>query len=111
MGKSIDPMTGSRLERRSEPNAARPGLIVSMSFRLAIPRQVALQQRLLPLHQPPAIVRYTRSTRRGFFIERQTRSYLIVSALGPTPDTLGHSIRIEHIPGGPTSVSRTRREP
>jgi hypothetical protein len=64
---------------------ARPGLIVSMSFRLVIPRQVALQQRLLLLHQPPDIVRYTRSGRRGFFIERRTRSYLIVSALGPTP--------------------------
>jgi len=83
MGKSIDPMTGSRLERRGGPNAARPSPIVSMSFRLAIPRQVALQQRLLPLHQPPAIVRYTRSTRRDFSSNGKQCLNLLSQLWGP----------------------------
>jgi hypothetical protein len=37
--------------------SAAPGLIVSMSFRLVIPRRVALQQRPLPLRQPQIILR------------------------------------------------------
>lgn len=36
---------------------AVPGLIVSMSFRLVIPRRVVLQQRPLSLHQPEVILR------------------------------------------------------
>jgi hypothetical protein len=40
----------AQLQGRDERSTASP--IVSMSLRLAIPRQVALQQRLLPLHQP-----------------------------------------------------------
>src|ERR1043166_2181626 len=85
MRKSTESMTGSRPRRRSGPGTVRPGLIVSMSFRLAIPRRVGLHQSPLPLRQPPAIVRYTRFASRGFFIERRTHSYLFVSALGPTP--------------------------
>src|ERR1041384_5221182 len=86
MRKSTESMTGSRPRRRSGPGTVRPGLIVSMSFRLAIPRRVGLHQSPLPLRQPPAIVRYPRFASRGFFIERRTHSYLFVSALGPTPD-------------------------
>ncbi len=36
---------------------AAPGLIGSMSFRLAIPRRIALQQGPLPLRQPYIILR------------------------------------------------------
>src|ERR1044071_6111760 len=86
MRKSTESMTGSPPRRRSGPGTVRPGLIVSMSFRLAIPRRVGLHQSPLPLRQPPAIVRYTRFASRGFFIERRTHSYLFVSALGPTPE-------------------------
>ena len=36
---------------------AAPGLIVSMSLQLAIPRRIALQQGPLPLRQPDIILR------------------------------------------------------
>src|ERR1044071_4294030 len=88
MRKSTESMTGSRPRRRSGPGTVRPGLIGSMSFRLAIPRRAGPHKRPLPLRQPPAIVRYTRFASRGFFIERRTHSYLFVSALGPTPRCL-----------------------
>jgi len=38
-------------EGRDEPGTTRPSPIVSMSFRLAIPWRVALQQSPPPLHQ------------------------------------------------------------
>ena len=40
-----------------ERRKRRPGLIVSMSFQLAIPRRIALQQGPLPLRQPQIILR------------------------------------------------------
>src|SRR5713226_9671533 len=50
MRRSIDPMlTGSRPKPTSRT-------IVSMSLRLAIPRQVGLHQSLPPLHQPRTIL-------------------------------------------------------
>ena len=49
---------------------AVPGLIVSMSFQLVIPRRVALLHCPLPLHQPILILRYSRLAGRVFFIER-----------------------------------------
>lgn len=48
MGKSINPM---RSFRNGDGCCAAPDLIVSMSFQLAIPWQVALQQSPPPLHQ------------------------------------------------------------
>lgn len=44
----------AQLTTRDERNAS--STIVLMSLRLAIPRQDALQQRLLPLHQPRFIL-------------------------------------------------------
>ena len=59
MGKSIDPMNGGRdlcRSGRSTTRHDRPSLIVSMSFQLAIPGWVALQQSPPPLHQPAPIL-------------------------------------------------------
>jgi hypothetical protein len=44
-----------RLVRERRKRA--PGLIISMSFRLAIPRRIALQQCPPPLRQPKIILR------------------------------------------------------
>jgi len=38
---------------RAQSRRTTPSLIATMSLQLAIPRRVALQQRPLPLHQPP----------------------------------------------------------
>lgn len=40
------------IESVRERRQRRPGLIISMSFQLAIPRRIALQQGLPPLRQP-----------------------------------------------------------
>src|SRR5690349_14754579 len=50
MRRSIDPIEIVGEEGSRPKSASRT--IVSMSLRLAIPRQVALQHRLLPLRQP-----------------------------------------------------------
>ena len=59
-----------RFDRSGNGFAAAPGLIVSMSFQLVIPRRVALQQSPLPLRQPVTILRYSRLAGRVLFIER-----------------------------------------
>jgi hypothetical protein len=41
---------------RARPFRTAPSLVERMSFRLAIPWQVALLQSLLPLHHPAAIL-------------------------------------------------------
>jgi len=58
-------------ERRDEPGKARPSPIVSMSFRLAIPWRVALQQSPPPLHQPTTILDNKRWFEKGKISERQ----------------------------------------
>jgi hypothetical protein len=55
IGKSIDPMG---LDQSGNGDRAAPGpIIVPMSFRVAIPRRVALQHCPPPLHQPITILR------------------------------------------------------
>jgi hypothetical protein len=49
IGKSFDPIC---LNRSGNGVSAAPDLIVSMSFQLAIPRRIALQQDPPPLRQP-----------------------------------------------------------
>ncbi len=56
MRKSIDPIGWFLVAGSSELHSAAPGPIVSMSFRSAIPWQVALQQSPPPLHQPESSV-------------------------------------------------------
>jgi hypothetical protein len=56
MRKSIDPIGWFLVAGSSELHSATPGPIVSMSFRSAIPWQVALQQSPPPLHQPESSV-------------------------------------------------------
>ena len=51
MRKSIDPMSSNPCKNRGAALRPLRGLIVSMSFRLAIPWRVALQQSLPPLRQ------------------------------------------------------------
>lgn len=55
MGKSIVRWSQEKqLGAKPRDNSA-PGPIVTMSLQLAIPRQVALPQSLLPLHQPHTV--------------------------------------------------------
>ncbi len=54
MRRSIDPMKPGRAKRRRLAGPP-PRTIVPMSLRLAIPRQVALQQSPLPLRQPQPV--------------------------------------------------------
>jgi hypothetical protein len=49
-------MGKSTISLRARSRKTAPPLIETMSFRLAIPRQVALPQSLPPLHQPAAIL-------------------------------------------------------
>ncbi len=68
MGKSIDPMMA--WGAGSDVSAA-PSLIVSMSFQLAIPGRVALQQGPPLLHQPEPILQSGRPVVQCFCSERQ----------------------------------------
>ena len=68
MGKSIDPMMG--WGAGSDVSAA-PSLIVSMSFQLAIPWRVALQQSPPLLYQPGRILHHGRLDVQCFCSERQ----------------------------------------
>ena len=56
MGKSFDPIELVSGMRGAEPSGPTPHPIVSMSFQLAIPWRVALQQSPPPLHQPEIIM-------------------------------------------------------
>ena len=56
MGKSFDPIGLAGEMRDAELLNSTPRPIVSMSFQLAIPWRVALQQSPPPLHQPGAIM-------------------------------------------------------
>jgi hypothetical protein len=71
IGKSFDPICWNR---SGNGISAAPGLIVSMSFQLAIPWRIALQQGPLPLRQPKIILHRCRLAGRFFFIERSTVS-------------------------------------
>ena len=73
MGKSTDPMDVLVRICRSGLSD-RSGPIVSMSFQLAIPWRVALQQSPPPLHQPVPILHYGRQVVQCFCSERQTVS-------------------------------------
>src|SRR5580658_784725 len=55
MGRSIRPMRKAKVTGGGL--TAAPRLIVPMSLQLAIPRRVALQQSLPPLHQSSAILK------------------------------------------------------
>jgi hypothetical protein len=54
------------------PIHAPPGLIVAMSFHLAIPWQVALLQSLPPLHQPAYILQESAFAAQCISSERRT---------------------------------------
>jgi len=74
MGKSIDPMRRLRNLCRGGRTRLhdRPSLIVSMSFQLAIPWRVALQQSPPPLHQPAGILQEEAFAVQSNFSERRT---------------------------------------
>jgi hypothetical protein len=57
-----------------ERPSGRSRLIVSMSFRLAIPRRVALLQRSPPLRQPAFILQHGPAIGKEAFSQRQTVS-------------------------------------
>jgi len=67
MGKSIISMGARSLK-------TTPPLIETMSFRLAIPWQVALLQSLPPLHQPARILQENAVRLQCIFSERRTVS-------------------------------------
>ncbi len=67
----------SPMDSRNVPGGLRttvPGLIGTMSFQLAIPRQVALPQSLPPLHQPRRILQDSLHAVQSICSERQTVS-------------------------------------
>lgn len=68
--------------------------IISTSFQLAIPRQVALPQSLPPLHQPAPILKEIAFAVQFNSSERRTVSQLFVSLQGTTPACIAvaHSI-------------------
>ena len=93
MGKSI-----ARWERQTDWGGralATPALIGTMSFRLAIPWQVALPQSPPPLHQPGRMVQHKRANVQSKSSEWRIVSYLRVSLKGTTP--IPHFVRNDKI--------------
>src|SRR5579863_8360846 len=80
MGKSIP--RSEQQTRRGGRAVATPALIGTVSFQLAIPRQVALPQSPPPLHQPGRMVPQKQNAVQSKSSERETLSYLLLSFKG-----------------------------